>query len=140
MDAPSVKQTSEPLPPLVAQLLKTETDNGSGHGKESVVPPGVAGWGWGPFFWNFIWAIPNNVPLGFLTLIPYVGFVMMFVLGKNGRVWAWQNRKWQSVEEFNKSQKMWSVTGIIYFVVTILISIWVFKTIASYYNNAFLGF
>lgn len=111
--------------------MNPPADNGSGNGEKSVVPPGIAGWGWGPFFWNFIWAIPNRVNIGLLTLIPYVGFVMMFVLGKNGRVWAWKNRKWKSVEDFNRVQRIWSITGLVFFVVTLLVIYWIFNSIKA---------
>lgn len=76
------------------------------------VPPGIAGWSWGAFLWNWIWAIFNNTWIGLLALIPGVNLVMIFVLGFKGREWAWKNKQWDSVEHFNRVQRKWSLWGI----------------------------
>ncbi len=73
------------------------------------VPPGIKGWSWGAFFFNWIWAICNNTWIGLLALIPYVGFFVAIVLGFKGREWAWKNGTWSSVERFNTVQRRWSV-------------------------------
>lgn len=86
--------------------------NTSGTGKGAVIPDGVKGWSWGAFFLNWIWAISNRTWIGLLCLIPYVGFVMSFLLGAKGREWAWRNKRWQSVEQFNQVQKKWSFWGV----------------------------
>jgi len=88
-----------------------EAMNTSGQGKGYPIPEGVTGWSWGAFFLNWIWAIGNKTWIGLLALLPYVGFVMVFVLGFHGREWAWQNKQWKSVEHFNIVQKRWSVWG-----------------------------
>ena len=76
------------------------------------IPPGIAGWSWGAFLWNWIWAIFNNTWIGLLALIPGVNLIMIFVLGAKGREWAWKNKQWDSVEHFNRVQRKWSVWGI----------------------------
>ncbi len=76
------------------------------------LPPGIKGWSWGAFLWNWIWAIFNNTWIGLLALIPGVNLVMIFVLGAKGREWAWKNKKWDSVEHFNRVQRKWSLWGI----------------------------
>ncbi len=76
------------------------------------IPPGIKGWSWGAFLWNWIWAIFNNTWIGLLALIPGVNIVMVFVLGAKGREWAWKNKQWDSVEHFNRVQRKWSVWGI----------------------------
>lgn len=76
------------------------------------IPPGIKGWSWGAFLWNWIWAIFNNTWIGLLALIPGVNLVMIFVLGAKGREWAWKNKKWDSVEHFNRVQRKWSLWGI----------------------------
>ena len=35
------------------------------------------------------------------------------MLGIKGREWAWQNKRWDSLEHFNRVQKKWSVWGAI---------------------------
>lgn len=79
---------------------------------EDVIPPGVRGWSWGAFLLNVIWAIGNRTWIGLLMFVPYVCFVMPFVLGFNGREWAWKNRRWESIEQFNRVQREWTQTGI----------------------------
>lgn len=76
------------------------------------IPPGIKGWSWGAFLWNWIWAIFNNTWIGLLALIPGVNIVMIFVLGAKGREWAWKNKKWDSVEHFNRVQRKWSLWGV----------------------------
>jgi ribose/xylose/arabinose/galactoside ABC-type transport system permease subunit len=36
---------------------------------------------------------------------------MWFVLGAKGNQWAWQNKQWASVEEFQATQKKWAIWG-----------------------------
>lgn len=48
-----------------------------------------------------------------LALIPYVGLIMAIVLGVKGREWAWKNKRWDSVEHFNRVQRLWSIWGAI---------------------------
>jgi uncharacterized protein YecT (DUF1311 family) len=78
----------------------------------AAIPDGVAGWSWGAFLLNWIWAIGNRTWIGLLTLVPLVGLVMTVVLGFKGREWAWKNREWDSVEHFNAVQKKWSFWGV----------------------------
>ena len=79
----------------------------------SVIPDGVKGWSWGAFFLNWIWALGNKTWIGLLCLVPLVGFVMAFVLGFKGREWAWKNAHWDSLEHFNRVQRLWSIWALI---------------------------
>ena len=109
-------------------------ENTSGMGSGSEVPPGVDGWGWGPFFFTGIWGIFNNVWISLIAWIPIfpVGLIMVIVLGINGRKWAWQKKKWDSVEQFNKTQRKWSIAGIWVFGISlILIPIFVWTSIVA---------
>lgn len=90
----------------------TTGENTSGMGKGVEIPDGVKGWSWGAFMLTWIWSIGNKTWIGLLTLIPYVGFIFAFVLGAKGREWAWQNKKWDSVEHFQKVQRRWSFCGL----------------------------
>lgn len=87
--------------------------NSSGSGKDAALPDGVKGWSWGAFLLNWIWAIPNRTYIGLLAIVPYVGFVVAIVLGVKGREWAWRNKRWDSLEHFNRVQKRWSIWGVI---------------------------
>ncbi len=71
------------------------------------VPEGIKGWSWGAFGLNWIWGIGNNTYIALLALIPIVGLVMIFILGAKGNEWAWQNRNWESIEDFKNTQRKW---------------------------------
>jgi len=89
--------------------------NTSGMGKSATLPPEIKGWNWGAFWLSWIWGIRNRTYIAFLAFIPYVGFVMAFILGAKGNKWAWQNQKWDSIEQFKKSQRRWAMWGLIIF-------------------------
>ncbi len=93
--------------------LTTEPENNSGQGKGTIPPQGIKGWSWGAFFLNWIWAIGNKTWIGLFALMPYVGFIMSIALGIKGREWAWQNKRWESVEHFQRIQKKWSFWGVL---------------------------
>ncbi|MBB5608434.1 MULTISPECIES: hypothetical protein [unclassified Janthinobacterium] len=76
------------------------------------LPDGIAGWSWGAFLLNWVWAIGNRTWIGLFSLLPYVGFGFAIWLGIKGREMAWKNGQWQSVEHFNRVQKKWSQWGI----------------------------
>jgi len=77
------------------------------------LPEGIRGWSWGAFFLSWIWAIGNRIWIGLLALVPYLGFIMAIILGIKGREWAWKNASWDSVEHFNRVQRLWSIWGFI---------------------------
>lgn len=97
--------------------------NTSGMGKDAIVPDEIKGWCWGGFGLNWLWAIFNNTWIGLCVFIPYVGFIMCFVLGMKGREWAWQNKRWQSIEHFNDVQRKWSIAAVLFFLSSILVGI-----------------
>ena len=60
-----------------------------------------------------MWGIGNNVWWSFLVFVPYLGFLVMpWVLAFKGNEWAWQSRRWQSVEHFNRVQRTWMLWGL----------------------------
>lgn len=83
--------------------------NTSGMGKDAVVPEEVKGWCWGGFLWGWIWGIGNGTFIALLNLIPWVGLVVQIYLGVKGRELAWRNKRWESVEHFNRVQRLWSL-------------------------------
>ena len=61
----------------------------------------------------------NNVwisLIALLGLIPWIGWiielVMHIVLGIHGNEWAWQRKKWESIEHFKKTQRTWMWWGV----------------------------
>lgn len=97
--------------------------NNSGGGSSVVPPPGIKGWSWGAFLWNWIWAIFNKTWIGLLALVPYIGFVVAIYLGVKGRELAWKNKRWDSVEHFNRVQRNWTKWALIIFVGIMVIGI-----------------
>ena len=75
------------------------------------IPKEIRGWNWGGFLLSWIWGIGNNVWIALLALIPYVGIVMAIILGIKGNEWAWQKKKWDSIETFKKTQRTWANWG-----------------------------
>ena len=59
------------------------------------------------------WGIGNNTFIALLALIPLFGIVMAFVLGARGSRWAWQNGRWDSVEHFQRVQRLWATWGVV---------------------------
>ena len=96
-------------------------ENSSGNGKSAMLPPELRGWNWGAFFFNWLWGIFNNTFIALLCFIPFVNIVMIFVLGAKGNEWAWQNKRWNSIEHFKRVQKNWAVVGLILFILSIII-------------------
>ena len=119
------KVISNPVVDPIAAPTSVPTSDGntSGQGSGAAVPEGVKGWGWGPFLLSWIWAIGNNVWIGLLALIPYLGFIMTIILGIKGREWAWQAKHWDSVEQFNDSQKKWVKAWLIWMGVILILSV-----------------
>ena len=103
------------------EFTPTPTGNTSGQGAASVVPAEIKGWNWGAFFLNWIWSIGNQVWIGLLSLV--LGIIMAIILGVKGNEWAWQNRKWESVEQFKSVQKTWAVWGVVIFLISIFLNI-----------------
>lgn len=100
-------------PPLaqVADVFPTGANN-SGGGSGVIPPAGVKGWSWGAFLLNWIWAISNKSWIGLLCLVPYIGVVVSIYLGIKGRELAWRNKRWESLEHFNRVQKSWSAWAV----------------------------
>lgn len=98
-----------------AHVVQAPLNNTSGMGNLYPAPDGVRGWSWGAFSLTWIWAVSNKTWIGLLTFVPLVGWIMPFVLGAKGREWAWQNKRWDSVEHFNRVQRRWSLWGGILF-------------------------
>ena len=98
-------------------------ENTSGQGKSAVVPAEIKKWNWGAFLMNWIWGLGNNTYIALLAFIPLVGIVMVFILGAKGSKWAWQNKRWDSIEHFQRVQKKWAWWGVGITLVIIVLNI-----------------
>ncbi len=113
-----------------ARENKRSLTNNSGRGPNSPVLDIVAKkFNWGAFCLQWIWGLGNNT---FITLIvfllcciPVVQYIAplgcAIWFGIKGNEWAWQNKRWESIEHFHSVQKKWAIAGIIYTcIITIL--------------------
>jgi len=85
------------------------------------VPAEIDRWNWGAFLLNWIWGVGNNTFIALLTLIPFVGLIMPFVLGAKGSGWAWRNGRWDSLEHFKRVQRLWAIWGAVIWIVAIVL-------------------
>lgn len=104
----------------------TDITNNSGQGANSPVLDIVAKkFNWGAFWLSWIWGLGNKTYITFviliafiLSIIPILGvFIPLGVsiwFGIKGNQWAWQNKKWESVEQFHRVQKIWAIIGTIF--------------------------
>jgi hypothetical protein len=114
----SKKVTGAPVP--VGQMLNQQ-GNTSGMGSGVAVPPGLGDFNWGGLLLTWIWGIGNSVWWSFLVFVPYLGWMVMpWVLAFKGNEWAWQSRRWQSVEHFKSVQHTWAVWGWVLSIVIVV--------------------
>jgi hypothetical protein len=124
---PAAKATREKTAETAGKKEKPAAEepavNDSGRGSASVLPAELKGWNWGAFFLNWIWGIGNRTWIAFLCFIPLVNIIMIFVLGARGSEWAWQNKPWDSVEHFRKTQRTWKRWGVALFIIGVVIGL-----------------
>ena len=111
-------------------------ENTSGQGKLAAVPAELDRWNWGAFLLNWVWGIGNNTYIALLMFIPLVNIIMPFVLGAKGNVWAWRNKRWESVEQFKRTQKKWAKWGVIVIVLFICFFVVLFFFVSSALKNS----
>ena len=99
-------------------------------------------WNWGAFLMTWIWAIGNRlwiwvvIALGAIaiSIIPsennktaWVSLicqgVISVILGVKGSEWAWKSKKWESIEQFKKTQEKWRTWGIVFSIVGFVIGL-----------------
>ena len=86
---------------------------------------------WGAFLLTWFWGIGNKTYISLITipiaLIPKVGLIInIFIaiwLGFNGNKLALKNKEFESLENFIKYQKKWSIAGIILYSIAPIILI-----------------
>ena len=96
---------------------------------------------------GWIWCFGNGkaglgillLILGFLGRTPYIGLlfaipiiIIEIILGVKGNKIAWNNKKWNSVADFEKALKTWNLVGILF---TIIIAIITAYTTFYYLNS-----
>lgn len=96
------------------------SNNDSGTGATARLPAELQGVNLGAFAIPIWWSIFNRSYIGLLALIPCVGVIMSVVLLFKGNEWAWQNRRFESIEHFRQVQQAWQKWGIAVFIINII--------------------
>lgn len=96
--------------------------NTSGTGPDAEIPNELRGWNWGAFLLSWVWGIGNHVWFALFALVPGLGLIVNVLLGMKGNQWAWQSRKWESVEHLKRAQKAWARAGVVLIVVTFVLA------------------
>lgn len=95
--------------------------NDSGRGSESMLPEELQGFNWGALMLSFVWGLAMKVPWTWFNLIPLFGSIFPFVMWVKGNEWAWQYRRWDSVEQFRRVQMKWTIWGLMFSFLTIML-------------------
>lgn len=106
--------------------------NDSGRGSLSTLPAELRGFNWGALLLAPIWSIFNSTWLGLLSLAPYVGLLMCIVLGFKGNEWAWQNRRWDSIEQFYKDQQDWGFRALVVYCILLALGVLAFLAVVMH--------
>ena len=114
-------------------LLKnvSKKNNTSGQGADTTVPEEIAKkFNWGAMMLGFLWGPFNKtyitLTILFFAFIPIAGlsaFALAVFFGVKGNEWAWKNKEWESVEQFNQTQKKWAIAGVIWVLANIIFEI-----------------
>jgi hypothetical protein len=114
--APRVEAPVEP--PRLTQPAPAEPEPADDKVKVEVE---LNKWNWGAFLISPIWGIGNNVYRALLTLVPIYGIYEWIMCGKNGNRWAWENKEWDNIESFRKTQRKWATWGAIVDAILVLV-------------------
>ena len=107
--------------PIEQQYRDTKQSSTTYLDDGQLIPNELRKWNWGAFLLTWIWGVGNKSYLPMWALIPYFNFIWGFVCGAKGNEWAWENQKWESVEQFNKTQEQWAMWGGIVMGILLLI-------------------
>jgi hypothetical protein len=111
----------------ISHRSATEAINSSGQGKDAIVPEEIKKWNWGAFLLSGFWGLGNGTYIGLLSFVPFTWimldisfwillipvFVISVILGFKGNEWAWRNKRWESVEHFQRVQRKWTQVGVL---------------------------
>ena len=115
------------IPSLPNSSFKVTPLPTSSYQNLSSVPAEIKGWNWGAFLLGGFWSIGNQVWIGLLSFIPYIGLGVAFYLGIKGNELAWKSKRWDSIEQFKSAQRKWAIAGLValvfFFFIGILIGL-----------------
>ena len=85
---------------------------------------------WGAFGFSFIWGLFHKcyitllfIPCMFLPFGQWITLGLSIWFGVKGNEWAWNNKKWKSIEHFNRVQSNWAIAFLILFLLGLFSSL-----------------
>lgn len=99
------------------------------------------GWNWGAFWFSWLWLMNHGlvawgVGLLVLSFIPYISILSLgaaIYLGVSGNKLGWQNRRFDSIDDFRACQRKWAM-WILYLLIPMVL-IWVLILIPLIMNG-----
>lgn len=100
--------------------------------------PDFSKWNWGAFFLSGIWGLGNGcwwlfliyifiIILSFIPLVNVMAGLMSLALsitcGVKGTEWAWTNKSWGSVQDFEHTQSTWAKVGVGFFILGLVTTV-----------------
>ena len=92
------------------------------------LPEELKHFNWGAFLMNWIWGLMHRkyITLWYFAacIIPVLGPIAISIwFGIKGNKWAWESKNWQSIEEFERTQKDYIFIWLILFLLGLIITI-----------------
>lgn len=113
------------------------------HYAEQGLPKCYNRWCWGGFYFGWLWGVFNRVYWPLIVFIPFVGqlamLIIAFVLGANGNRYAWDKYD-GTADNFDQKQRKWNIAALIFFSISMLISIIAIIVIVSTAGAFLSGF
>jgi len=114
--------------------VPSEMNNGNNSGyRYGHLPPELHYLNWGAFFLGWLWGLGHNawtvaiIDLVLSLFCPGIGSIIYrCYLLFSGNDIAWKSRRFANMFEFKSVEKIWSVWGVVIFIVSSIISITVF--------------
>ncbi|MFZ6708665.1 DUF2628 domain-containing protein [Undibacterium sp. TC9W] len=141
---------ANPEPQMISSRQLVGKDNTSGKGDFYPAPDGVAGWSWGAFLLAIFWTARHKRWISFFLLVapivasvvglnnissigkrwmvllilfsPVISFFCAVKIGRNARLWTWQNVYWDSLEHFKSAQRNWTLVAFSLYALTIALA------------------
>jgi len=129
-EPPSKPQKPPAFTPPIPGETTPYNDSFNHQPLTSELPAELKGFNWGAAYWTWIWGIAHKhywplviLPAMFIPAVGGIvslGFVIYF--GIKGNELAWKKRKWESIEQFKATQKVWRnwAIGTVIFCVVML--------------------
>lgn len=111
---------AQQAPPGYGGRMYDTTNNDSGTGSAARLPAELQGLNFGAFAIPIWWSVFNKWYIGILAFIPCVSPIISIILLIKGNEWAWQNRRFESIEQFRQVQSAWAKWGIAVFIFNVI--------------------